>query len=541
MKTQIFKIFLIVLAFLTVSSCDDFLTEHPKGQLTSESAFTEHSDLISSVNALYRLVRYTSVTTKAFADAIKGDDISTHPTNKATYREYDRFDVSDANSCMSNTLGSYYPFWKVIKCANYIINGADQTPDTTEDELVFAKGQAYYWRAYAYFFLVRNWGPIPIVTTNDVDYNSKLSSVEDVYKLIVSDLQESERLPENYTESPWALNGRNIVVSRAAAESTLGYVYMTMAGWPLNLGSEYYEKAATELKKVIDGVEAGTYYYELFDDFKNIHSKAYNYNNKEAILSVYFSISFGEGDDTYDSRGGIQDIPEEAGGWNTTSAEIKFWSKFPEGPRKDATYGSVLYSTDKGMAFDWWNDAFSHKQPYFIKSAYTSSDSNDEYDITKSYSSQASGWQDQAHIVVRLAEVNCWYAEAIGRSGQTNAKAFEVLNKVIKRANSTEDLPLTGNEVAETLAERAYDEHGWEIAGWYWSSIGARKYDQERMDRLKDHFEERVTNDSIKVADGVFLKEPISVEGTWNDLMNYSPYPANEVNLNSNFDNTGRE
>lgn len=541
MRTQVYKIFLIGLVLAMITSCDDFLTEHPNGQLSSESVFTEHNDLVSSVNSLYKLVRDVTNSSITFAPTNAGDDLSTHPaSNKISWREYDKFNVSESNGSMTYSVGSWGTTWKLVKCANYIINGVDQTPDATEDELIFAKGHAYYWRAYAYFFLVRNWGPIPMILDQTIENDVELSSVQDIYDLIVSDLQKAEELPENYSESPWANNGRNVVVSRAAAEATLGYVYMTMAGWPLNMGTEYYGKAAVELKKVIDGVENDTYYYDLYDDFKDIHSKRYNYDNKEAILSVYYSRLFGGGDAGQAARGGINDLPAECGAWNDTRAEIGFWLKFPDGDRKDATFGKVLYWDDNDEVVNWWDSRLTNRQPYFIKSAYTTADNNDEYDITKSYDSQATGWQDQAHIVVRLGEVYCWYAEAVGNSGQTSAKAFDVLNKVITRAKNTEDLLLTSGESADVLAKRAYDEHGWEIAGWYWASIGARKYDQQRMNRLKDHFEERVANEPMEVSPGVFLTEPILIEGTWNDMLNYSPYPASDIMMNVNFDNTGR-
>ena len=535
------KVFLLGLIFIIVSSCDEFLTEDPKGQLSSESAFTDHDDLTSAVNALYKKVRDVTNGAIAFAMTNAGDDLSTHPaSNKINWREFDKFDVSESNASMTYSPGSWSDMWALVKCANYIINGADATPDATEDELTFTKGQAYYWRAYAYFFLVRNWGPIPMLLEQEIDYDVELATEEEVYELIISDLEEAENLPENYDESPWAENGINIVASKAAAEATLGYVYMTMAGWPLELGTEYYEKAATELKKVIDGVDDGTYYYELYDEFKYIHSKQYNWNNTESILAVYYSTNFDDGDYGQSARGGINDLPAECGAWNDTRAEIGFWKDFPEGPRKEATYGRVLYWTDVSDTVNWWDSRLSNRQPYFIKSAYTYPDSDEEYDITKSFSSQSTGWNDQAHIAIRLAEVYCWYAEAVGRSGQTTTKAFEVLNKVINRADSSEDLPLTGSETADELAERAYDEHGWEIAGWYWASLAARKYDQVRMNRLQDHFEERATNASIEVSDGVWLTEPIEVSGTWNDNMNYCPYPSTDVILNANFDNTGR-
>lgn len=543
MRTKIYNILFICLVWMILGSCEEFLTENPNGQLSSESAFTEESDVLSSVNALYRKVRDASNASGNFAPVISGDDLCTHPaSNKQRWRQFDQFDVFASNDAVnsSSTTGCWTPYWQIIQCANFIINGVESTPDASEDDIYFAKRQAQYWRAYAYFYLVRNWGPIPLVLDETIDYDAELSSVEVIYELILSDLEEAANLPVSYSETPWAQNGRNVAICRPAVEATLGYVYMTMAGWPLELGTEYYEKAATELKKVIDGVDDGTYNYELYDDYFDIHSKEHNYDHKEAIAAIYYSCAYGGGDDSYARRGGKVDMPAECGAWNDTRAEIGFWVKFPEGERKNATYGEVLYWSDNDEVVEWWDSRLTNRQPYFRKSAYTTYGNSAEYDITQSYGSQCDGWQDQISILVRLAEVYCWYAEAVGRSGQTSSKAFEVLNKVINRADSSEDLPLTGSESADELAERAYDEHGWEIAGWYWGSIGARRYDQLRMDRLQDHFETRVANDSMEVSPGVWLTEPIPVEGTWNELMNYAPYPEADVILNGNYDNTGR-
>ena len=44
-------------------------------------------------------------------------------------------------------------------------------------------------------------------------------------------------------------------------------------------------------------------------------------------------------------------------------------------------------------------------------------------------------------------------------------------------------------EVQNRGAEAAYNEHGWEIAGYYWGNIATRAMDMFRMNRIKDHFE----------------------------------------------------
>ena len=97
-------------------------------------------------------------------------------------------------------------------------------------------------------------------------------------------------VPANYTKEPYARNGVNIAVSQGAVKATLAYVYMAMAGWPLNKGTEYYQLAAAKAKEVIDASKKGTYYYKLLPDYKQVYSMEYNKNNPEVLLGVYGEI-----------------------------------------------------------------------------------------------------------------------------------------------------------------------------------------------------------------------------------------------------------
>ena len=535
----------LLMVFCSVS-CNDFLQEDPKGRIMNNLAFSQKSDLEGSVHALNRQVLMATKGFISFVQCLQGDDLSTHPaSNKASGREYDNYDISDMNGTMTINTGNWYWLWKVIKASNYIINGVRNTPDVTEDEITFALGQAHYWRAWAYFTLVRAWGPVPKMLTDDVDLAVPVSSVEEIYELIVTDLQEAEKLPDNYSESPWAMNGVNVVVSKGAAQATLAYVYLTMAGWPLNRGTEYYQLAAAKALEVIDAAENGTYYYSLYDEYWKIHSKEYNLKNTEVILAVYYSMITGTGDNSQAARGSINDIHEICGtGYNDTRAEIGFYCDFPEGPRKEWTYAPVTYHIGKRQAYPWWSEEIpdEQRQPYFRKSAFTT-DGNQagtyEYDHSLSFESQSNNWSTQIHQVVRLAEVYCWYAEAIGRAGQTNARAIELLNRVRNRANGADGLQnfYPSGMSSDKLAEAAYNEHGWEIAGWYWASIAARYYDMQRMDRVKDHFEYRKLNPEREVVAGVFLKEPFGPAGSWEQSKMFLPYPASDKQKNPNLVN----
>lgn len=520
------KIYHIIaaLAILGTASCS-LLEEKPYGKLPSDGFFASAQDLDASLNALYSVVATSQGQNNYIGtNFLSGDDISTHPaSNKQPLREYDQYSVSDNNSWMATLWEQRF---KVIKAANFVINNAERTPDVSEQEIQQAIAQAHFWRAYSYFYLVTTWGRVPVMLEEKIDYGAPLQSEEDIYRLILSDLEEAEKgCPVKYSREPYVQNGVNVAVSQGAVKAAMAYVYMCMAGWPLNKGEEYYSLAATKAHEVIDAAEQGTYSYRLLENFSDIHSVAYSRSNPELILGVYYNR------DRTPQMTPLTDFLLEMGGWGDTQGEIRFWKEFPEGPRKDATYFPKVMLG--GVLQDWWYDTEPASRevvaPVFMKSAEPAA-VGVEFDYTSGAACPQYG--EKTIQVIRLSQVYCWYAEATGRSGQVTQDAVDALNKVRNRADGFQSNIYTTSMTAEELAEAAYDEHGWETAGYYWSGFATRSRDMFRMYRFKDHFEYRKQNMEIEVAPGIFRKEAISVSGTWDDNMMYSPYPYGDTALN---------
>ena len=425
--------------------------------------------------------------------------------------------------------------FKVIKAANFIINNAERTPEVSKEDIKVAIAQAHYWRAYSYFYLVTTWGRVPIMLKEEIDYNAPLKTEEEVYELILSDLKIAETgCPAMYTKEPYARNGMNIAVSEGAVKATMAYVYMCMAGWPLNKGVEYYKLAAAKAKEVIDGADNGTYYYKLLPEYSQVYSWEYNNKNTELLLGIYYNRdAMGQAAPLTDF---LQDMKQA--GWGDTNGEIKFWKNFPEGPRKDATYFPKIMLSD-GKLYDWWYDTDPASRevvaPVFMKTA-EGAVRGTEFDYTNPTVVNASG--EKTFQLLRLSQVYCWYAEATGRAGEINDQAVKVLNEVRNRADGEETDKYTTDMSPDKLAEAAYDEHGWEMAGYYWGGIASRARDMFRMYRYKDHFESRKLNKPIEVAHDVFRKEAVAVTGTWDDSKMYVPYPYEDVILNPNLDNS---
>jgi hypothetical protein len=526
----IIKVWSLLVLVVWAVSCEQFLTEDPKGRLATQTFFTNKNDLNLAINSLYQIVaeaqhanHYTGT------NFLAGDDITTHPaSNKQPLREHDQYEVSDNNAWMPYL---WEQRWKMVKAANFIINNVARTPEISEAEIRSAIAQASYWRAYAYFYLVQTWGPVPVMLEEEIDYSAPLAAIEDIYNLIVSDLKVAEEAPILYTAAPYVRNGMNIAVSQGAAKATLAYVYLSMAGWPLNRGAEYYQMAAAKAGEVIDAADNGAYYYTLLDEYWKVYSWTYNDQNPEVILGIYYNRDRTANASTVTDF--LQDM-QYGGGWDDTHGEIKFWKEFPEGPRKDASYFPKLLLSD-GILHDWWWDTEPSSRavvaPCFIKSL-EGADRGTEFDYTDPRGLSYSG--EKMHQAVRLSEIYCWYAEAIGRSGQVTARAVDVLNRVRNRADGKESNLYSTAMTPEQLAEAAYNEHGWEIGGYYWGCIASRARDMFRMYRIKDHFEYRKQNPMIEVAPGVFRNEDVPVTGNWDDSKMYCPYPYGDVILNPN-------
>ena len=523
------KILYILVSTLALTSCTNFLEENPYGKLSSDSFFSQKEDLAASLNALYSVVA-TSQQENDFigTNFLSGDDITTHPaSNKQPLREHDQYNVTDNNSWMVNLWEQRY---KVIKASNFIINNAARTPDVSKEELTEAVAQAHFWRAYSLFYLVTTWGEVPVMLNEEINYNAKVWSIEEIYTQILSDLKIAEEgCPVLYSSAPYHNGSVNVAVSKPAVKAALSYVYMAMAGWPLNKGEAYYKLAADKAEEVIDAVDAGTYGYRLLDNYADVYSVKYSHSNPELLLGIYYHR------DRAPQMMPLTDLllDMKLGGWGDTHGEIKFWKEFPEGPRKEATYLPKILLADD-VLHDWWYDNGGTREvvaPVFNKSS-ESSTRGEEFDYTSPLAPPQFG--QKTLQVIRLSEVYCWYTEATARTGAVTSKAVDVLNRVRNRADGAVSNRYSTAMSAEELAEAAYNEHGWEMAGYYWSGFATRARDMFRMYRVKEHFEYRKQNPLIEVAPGVFRNEKLAVTGSWDDSKMYCPYPYEDTTYNPN-------
>lgn len=540
----------------TTTSCSDFLDEDPKGQMSEANVFKSQADLDASIHTIYEKLNQTQSWTNPMYPQWQGDDMTANPSsNKQAVAALDVFSSDGENKGVKDAWSQHFA---LIKACNWVIENASKTP-TSQEEINIALGNAHFWRAYAYFYMVRIFGPLPMVVTTDPSAtNVAPSSVEEIYNLIVEDLKKAEGwLPTSYSQAPRNHDGVDAWVTKQATQATLTAVYMAMAGYPLNKGKEYYALAAAKAKEVIDN--NGTYGFYNDPVWNHVYSMGHNYN-KETILGIDNNWNSGSWD--HDSELTSCDRFEGLGdgGWGDAWGEIAFWKRYPEGPRKDAVYApKITFQKDATITkvCNWWDLDAEGKpvveayHPMFA--IYTVNCDGDNLAKEKfapynylepNYTNMTNG---RRHRLIRYAEVLLWYAESAARSGGDLAKAKEYLREVRKRAvNDVENVTLSdgtkvaiANMTADQLAEACYIEHGWEVAG-QWTQMVTRRADEFRMNELKKNFDYRVANKPVVVAvengKEYTAKESVPVvKSTWaGDESIYCPYPTTEVEKNPN-------
>ena len=551
-------------SLLSLTSCGDFLDEDPKGQLNPETFYTIEDDYTAGVNTLYDKVNQTQSWTNPMYPQWQGDDITANPgSNKQACAALDAFDSDGANKGVTEAWTQHYA---VIKTANLIIEGSEKFPGD-KAKIATALGNAHFWRAYSYYYLVRVFGKLPIITkTNIEQFDAQPSEIEKVYELIVQDLKDAiNELPTGYDKEPARLFGVDVWATKQAAQSTLAAVYMSMAGYPLNKGTEYYKLAAELAKDVI--TNNGTYGFILNPDWKEVYSMGNNYN-METVLGINNDAKgWWDHDSQLSSCCRFEGLGD--GGWGDAWGGIAFWKRYPEGPRKNAIYapkvtfqetitekiGDKEVKKDKiSKAVYWWEldnngkpvvDAYHPMFTIFTVNADEKGNMlKQPYDYMGiNYKGMVN---DRRHNLIRYSEVLLWYAESAARAGLSDlTEAKKCLKLVRSRAVTDAENVTLGdgttvkidNMSAAQLAEACYIEHGWEVAG-NWVSMVTRRSDELRMDELKKNFEYRVANAPIVVAkEGgkeYTAKESVTVKGAWSEDRIYCPYPTTDGEKNPN-------
>lgn len=481
MKTKNKIALLVTLTLFFYSCSNDNNTKRP--------TYTSLEDLTTAVDSLYYHLRQNTKFTSFFIASWGGDDITTTAFSaKADFRATDSRELTENMARPEHTWKSCYA--RIIEANNIILN-SEELQDISSSELKMMLGEAYFIRGFLYHHLIRNFGEAVIQLDKTIDSELPLSSTTEVYQLIENDfLKAEEFLPAIYPNIPPGATKPNSGTARAF----LARLYLDWAGFPVKDISKY-NLAATSAKKVMDN--HNSHGFDLLDDFKNLWKINYRYN-EESVFTIDYCLDCATNGNHKTSKIGI---PLEFNGWGETYGEIKFFETFPDSYRKEATYIENIPVDD----------------PFEIKDGTTKNWK--KLNQTNLVIAKITGYGDIPRVhntnrndfLMRYAEVLLIFAEASARNGSDTPEAWEALNKVRRRAHF---LPVnTPNNIIDItsgdLAEIAFTEKGWELAGEY-----LRWFDLVRTEQVANFLNNDYRNDIISDDTNDAVKETNQIIGT---------------------------
>ena len=210
------KIFFL-LATLFLMSCEDVLKEEPKA-VAVETFYNTAAEVETAVNAAYQELRATNGISGQLGAQVEA--YTDYSYGRGSYQVLSDFQGLNSTN-IPRTDDGWRLFYLSIRNANLVIQNAPKGKNISQADVAKYVAEAKFLRAYNYFWLVRNWGGVPIRTEATLNEpNVKRGTVDEVYTLIIADLKEAET---NLPDKP-AQVGR---ATKWAAKAALAEVYFT--------------------------------------------------------------------------------------------------------------------------------------------------------------------------------------------------------------------------------------------------------------------------------------------------------------------------
>ena len=443
-KNSLGRLMLATLLVFSVSSCNKFLDEQNPSNFTMENYFTKPEHAQSAVNAIYQSL--LSIPTGEYGGAPwMMLEFPTGLANTEYGQSVDNLNIRNLVNTAENNHGiqKWTSSYRGIGNANLAIA---KIPDINMDEKAKNRylGEAHFLRAYFYFDLVRIFGQIPlikdVVTSTSPEIYSQQASIEDVYKLIVEDLTAAEGLGLPWTD----VSGH---ATMGAVKSLLSSVYLTMAGFPLQKGNEYFQKAADKANEVISSNQ-----FSLFTSYDDLHSL-----DKENMGEQIFMVQFA------------------AGTWTTSMDFQKFILPYTKNISLLNNRTGAIYASNEFVATYEAGDKRAQDRQFFFSTYTLTTDRNTTiplggFYLYKFFDVQANtvtGTSGLNFPLIRYPEVLLIYAEASNEISGPTAASYEAVNKIRRRANLANLSGLSQQAFRQAIWKERYHELCYENKIWF--------------------------------------------------------------------------
>ena len=527
---------------LLLFSCNDKFLDTKPIATSDESAFfatMESADLATTTcYSNFSMEKLWDLSIVMTMGSIASDEAECGAGGKNDVVEFQAIDQLRQNANTPNVFDQTYGYlYRSINYCNVVLEKLPEIPASAKGynaEIISERmGEAYFLRAFNYFYLTMMYGGVPLVDHQlaPSEYYQPRADISDIYTLMKSDLRSAmQRLPER---SEWGTSdiGR---ASKGAAEALMAKLYLYESSYakyypsdPDNrfVGlSQHWDSVVYWAEKVIGSGE-----YELigsngerYDSWRDPANGVGGYtwifqvganNSKEEVFSIQSRMdglgwfySRGTPLDRWAAPRGINapdgSVTEAVPGWGwwcPSDYMVDAFSQETGNPADDPRYKATVMEDTDSLLY-WTGSAAVWVTPNYsvLQAATGVHRSQRKYEASPDeYWAIATSWKEGPTNVkmIRYADVILWNAEAYFEMGN-NAKALENINLVRTRArmsgNTGFPKDLTGtlthdDIVHERMIELGLEGHRYfDLIRW---NLGSKYLNHELSDGDKITFQ----------------------------------------------------
>jgi starch-binding outer membrane protein, SusD/RagB family len=520
MKPLIKYSMLIAIVVITQSCKKDFLNRPPIDTVTSGNFYTTDEEVMAGTAPLYNIVwfDYNDKAFLAFGEA-RGGNLNSN--DRTAYIQF-----APSATDVSTLLPGYKAFYKIIAQSNLTMQGIKGASGTASQAVKnMAIAECRTMRAMGYYFLVSNWGAVPIIYDNigQLDKANVRNTAEDVWKFIIMDLRYAV---DNLPATPYQ-QGR---LTKYSAEGLLAKMYLTRAGLNASAGSRN-QSDLDSAKYYAADVCTGSPYHLLAnyaDLFKSANNNSSN-NNAESLFALQWMPTgspWGVNNSFQAYMAADPKITQTGDGWGAaqggSSDLVKYYIDHPaDSIRRKAT---LMFNGDFYPDLDQKDGGFHVTNNYIANIK--------KYVIGAPSDNGGKGAFMAAYIntyMLRLAEVYLIYAEAImGNNPSTSdATALKYFNAVRDRAGVPEKTSITFMDIfQEKRIETAMEGNAWyDVLRWYYFDPAGAKAYLDNQD--KGNYTLTYNAGSTNPRTWTYVPTPVHFPVT--DQAIYLPFPESEM------------
>ena len=255
MKAKLLSILLAGATALTFTSCDDYFDDVPDNATSLEAVFANRGQSLKWLSNIYTYipdntnVRYNTRTNGCWP--------------MASIEGYLPWDHIVANNII---LGTLYPstdfvktqwteYYRGIQYANIYLANIDKNSAMLADEREWSKAEVHALRAYFYFNLVKEFGPVPLIGDKVYSVDTPLedmmlprNTLDECWDYIIAELKaaiDGGKLKSTFAEDGSVDSQYKGNLTQEAVEGILAEVYLYRASYLFN-GDPYYQTMANK-------------------------------------------------------------------------------------------------------------------------------------------------------------------------------------------------------------------------------------------------------------------------------------------------------